>query len=412
MSDRRGTTLLQRGLRWFLLILFGVRLVGALVLMRDFPEASRHLWFGCARVAIFYFIAPRLHVDVVTLFIGADVTYTSATLFEMFGWQAGFQYFALCLVFIVFLFEHLSLSLRMFMAVLPVVGMIFYAESQFDVLPFYQLTNRQALTFSLVNLSLSVLMSAVILIYFIGGLQRSREQTQKLAIERGHLITDLSHEMKTPLAAMMTRVQVGRDRERDPAQDSRLLEILERNLRGMSRLVRRMLDYTRLEAGASSEPALQSIDPIAIARDCLEWHEPTAKAKSVRLEVVDEFQDQVMSDPDLLGVILQNLIGNAVRHTPENSVVTIACKRVKGRCRLTIRDEGPGIDEKAVPRLFEPFFRGDRSRSRGRGEGEHAHGLGLSIVQRAAAKLDAEIEVDPGLGRGACFMLWLDCVTS
>jgi signal transduction histidine kinase len=108
----------------------------------------------------------------------------------------------------------------------------------------------------------------------------------------------------------------------------------------------------------------------------------------------------VWTDPDLLGTVLTNLVGNAVKYAPEKEIYFTATMAAGERCRIEVRDQGPGIPAKHMEKLFDKFERGARSDTGGLG-------LGLFIARRAADLLGAKIVAESELGRGSTFIIEL-----
>jgi signal transduction histidine kinase len=268
---------------------------------------------------------------------------------------------------------------------------------------------------SLGNLLYAILTSSSILLYFaVTADRRQRLLTAELA-SRKQMIADLSHEMKTPIAAMLARTQLEiMNREPEP-QASRVAgatpwAVIERNLQAMRRLANRMLDLTRLEGGHRVvEP--REVDAGEIARQAVEVVRPLADEKNLRLELEmpDAAQAKVVADPDLLSTVLRNLLSNAVRHSRDGGRVLIRGSREQGEHAapqgflLEVRDEGEGIAPEILPHIFDPFYRGDAGRSREKGH----HGLGLSIARRAVEQMGGQISASSVPGEGATFFVRL-----
>ena len=110
-----------------------------------------------------------------------------------------------------------------------------------------------------------------------------------------------------------------------------------------------------------------------------------------------------MVDRSLLTQAVINLIENAVKYSPEHTRVTVSGSRAGHRVRITVADQGPGIPEHHVPRLFERFYRADKARSRRLG----GTGLGLAIVKHIAGVHQGDVGVETRLGRGSTFIILL-----
>jgi signal transduction histidine kinase len=141
------------------------------------------------------------------------------------------------------------------------------------------------------------------------------------------------------------------------------------------------------------------VNLVALATETIGLLEPTARAKGVT--VVSESSRQVLAQGDTRGVIqiLVNLLGNAVRHSPEGGTVTVTFDRTDGFARAHVTDEGPGIAAEDQKRIFERFERAQ--------EGEGGTGLGLTIARRLANSMSGDVSLRSEPGQGARFTLSL-----
>ncbi|QHJ00485.1 two-component sensor histidine kinase [Xylophilus rhododendri] len=209
------------------------------------------------------------------------------------------------------------------------------------------------------------------------------------------LVDDAAHELRTPLAALQAQAQVALRaatlQDKDAALH-KLLVIVERS----SRLSEQMLDLARLDAGgAGFVPVPQSLG--ALVGHVVHEFEVTAQqsGRTLRAEVSD---CEIACDVDGIGILLRNLIDNALRHAGPGGEVVVACARVvdaaAGSVRLSVLDDGPGVPPEERQEIFRRFHRvGGRS---GKGAG-----IGLSLVAQIAALHQASIATGPGLhGRG------------
>jgi len=131
---------------------------------------------------------------------------------------------------------------------------------------------------------------------------------------------------------------------------------------------------------------------------------PVAAAKQIELTVADCGQPvHVLADPEAALTITQNLISNALRHTDEGGHVTVQCNHEGDGWTMAVQDDGVGIAKEYQERIFERFYRVDRTRKLGDG----STGIGLSIVKNLTRALDGTIRVESTPGKGATFLVWL-----
>jgi len=193
---------------------------------------------------------------------------------------------------------------------------------------------------------------------------------------RRDFVANVSHELRTPLTAIRGYVEALVDGP--PAPDAqRFLEIISRHTLRMERLVRDLLRLARLDAGQEGlERAECSLPALigAVAHD-LET-QLNARAQHLDLHIAED-ASAVSADPAKLHDVLRNLIENASNYSPEGGTIDITTRRRDSSVEIVVADRGPGIPDGDLPRIFERFYRVDRSRTRDPG----GTGLGLSIVK-------------------------------
>jgi two-component system phosphate regulon sensor histidine kinase PhoR len=197
---------------------------------------------------------------------------------------------------------------------------------------------------------------------------------------RRDFVANVSHELRTPLTAVRGYVEALLDGGAEPADVRRFLEIIGRHTLRMERLVRDLLRLARLDAGQETlehvpspvEPLFEGVEselaPALDGRQQVVEHRISADAATV------------VGDPAKLHDALRNLLENATNYAPEGSRIIMASERHGDRIRLIVADSGPGIPEADLPRVFERFYRVDKSRTRGTRD-PGGTGLGLAIVK-------------------------------
>ncbi|TAM89719.1 HAMP domain-containing histidine kinase [bacterium] len=221
-----------------------------------------------------------------------------------------------------------------------------------------------------------------------------------LAFERERrFVADASHEMKTPLSAISGNAQLlqrwGDEATPDVRRDS--LQAIVRRAREMDRMLREMLALSRAESEAV---ALRPTNVNAVVRTAVAGWEDQARDRRVELRAqLPEAQIDVEAEPDLLGVALSNLIGNALKFTPAGGAVTVTLVRNAARVVLEVADTGGGIAPEDLPHVFERFYRGRAERH------VPGSGVGLAIVQSVAKAHRGSVSVESELGKGSRFRL-------
>lgn len=227
---------------------------------------------------------------------------------------------------------------------------------------------------------------------------------RKLERVRQEFVANVSHELKTPLAAIQAMVETLLDGAlQDPEHNVRFLERIRENADRLHRLVRDLLSLGRIEAGQEALE-LQPVPVAAGVEACLSRHDERAKSKGLRLEAAPPSEPIiVLADEEALAEILDNLVDNAIKYTPAGGAITLRWSGENGEAVLHVEDTGPGIPEKDLPRIFERFYRVDKARSRELG----GTGLGLSIVKHLVGALGGTIAASSQLGSGSTFTVRL-----
>jgi two-component system, OmpR family, sensor kinase len=232
---------------------------------------------------------------------------------------------------------------------------------------------------------------------FNGALDRLEE-----ALERQRRFTgDASHQLRTPLAAMLGQVEVALRRDRDASEYRATLASLAEDIRHLNRLTESLLFLARADAEAAV-PHLQEIDLSTwVATYAVQWR---AQHSESRLDVivVDPRSSPVRAHPELLAQLLDNLLDNALKYSPTGSPITLRISGRDGGTELAVEDQGPGIAPADLPHLFEPFFRSAAARE----AGIRGVGLGLAIAKRIAESMGARLSTENLPGVGSRFVAW------
>ena len=222
---------------------------------------------------------------------------------------------------------------------------------------------------------------------------------QALARER-QLTSDASHELRTPVTALVTETQWALGRERDAGAYRQSLEVCARQAQRMKTLVESLLTLARLEAGAL--PARRDAVPLrALVDETAAELGPLAGRHEVRVAV--EGEAGALADPVQIRILLTNLLSNAIRYNRAGGEVAVQLAEENGRARVSVRDTGPGLDPEAVPHVFERFWRADPSRAARDG----GSGLGLAISKAIVDAHGGTIACDSRPGEGATFTVTL-----
>lgn len=221
---------------------------------------------------------------------------------------------------------------------------------------------------------------------------------------RADLIAWVGHDLQTPLASMRAILEALEDGVvDDPQTVKRYLGTAQRDVRSLSVLIDDLFQMAQLDTGGIPLDRAESSLSDLIS-DTLESFSELALRQGVKLEgSVDPNVDPVMMDTQRIGRVLNNLIGNALRHTPAEGFVNVYTRRTPLGVEVCVSDTGEGIRAEDLPHVFESFYRGEKSRSRSTG----GAGLGLAISRGIVQAHGGEIKVQSEAGRGSQFTFTL-----
>jgi two-component system phosphate regulon sensor histidine kinase PhoR len=219
---------------------------------------------------------------------------------------------------------------------------------------------------------------------------------------RRDFVANVSHELRTPLTAIKGYAEALLDDPDDAVSREKFLDIIHRHATRMERLVKDLLRLARLDAGQETVE-LGPCDVEALLKGIAHDFEPVAAQKQQAIDVAVAASAKTLhTDAAKLHDIARNLIENAVNYTPDGGAIDVRADVLDGRFQLTVADTGHGIAPDDLGRVFERFYRVDRSRTQPGGTG-----LGLSIVKHLAHVLGGEVTASNQDGGGALFTVTL-----
>jgi len=221
---------------------------------------------------------------------------------------------------------------------------------------------------------------------------------------RSDLIAWAGHDLQTPLASIRAILEALADGVvDDPEAVRRYLQTAQREVRSLSLLIDDLFQMAQIDAGGLRLDLVPN-SLTDLVSDTLESFSALAAHQSVTLVgSVDEDVDPVRMDAPRIGRVLNNLVGNALRHTPTGGRVEIGARRDGARVEVVVSDTGEGIRPEDVPHIFERFYRGEKSRSRATG----GAGLGLAIARGIIEAHGGEIWVESMPKDGTRFVFCL-----
>ena len=215
-------------------------------------------------------------------------------------------------------------------------------------------------------------------------------------------IADVTHELRTPLTVIKGTIETLEDGAMDDLEGrSSLLTSMMRETDRLIRMVNELLVLTRADAG-SLPLNIQELDLTELARMRCETMGPMASRQKVDLKVTGDSHN-IHADPDRISQVLDNLLANAIRHSPENSIVAITIQSKEEGVECSVRDSGTGIPAKHLPFIFDRFYRVESSRDRISG----GTGLGLAIARALVHAHGGDIFAESIEGMGTTITFWL-----
>jgi two-component system phosphate regulon sensor histidine kinase PhoR len=228
---------------------------------------------------------------------------------------------------------------------------------------------------------------------------------RRLESLRQEFVANVSHELKTPLSVIKAHVETLVDGAVEDAEHrGRFLEQIARQSDRLHALILDLLSLARIESGSELYD-FQAVPLPALINACLERHQPRAESRRQTLALLTPNAPSVSvwADEEALDQVLENLLDNALKYTPEDGEVRVGwCVSEEMAC-IEVADTGIGIPEGDLPRIFERFYRVDKARSREMG----GTGLGLSIVKHLVQAMNGNVRASSRVGAGTTFTVSL-----
>lgn len=233
-------------------------------------------------------------------------------------------------------------------------------------------------------------------------LAEDRTESYRLEEVRRDFVANISHELKTPIGAVSLLAEALASAAKEPDQVKRFAKRLTKESERLAGIVQEIIELSRLQAtDALTKADLVDIDTVVAA--AVDQNRVVAEGNNVNLVSGGDRRTEVYGDAALLGIALNNLIANAIQYSPSGSRVGIGVSDRDGVVEIAVTDQGVGIPEDEVERVFERFYRSDPARSRNTG----GTGLGLAIVKHVVQNHGGDIRVWSQPGRGSTFTIRL-----
>lgn len=214
-------------------------------------------------------------------------------------------------------------------------------------------------------------------------------------------VANVSHELKTPLTSIQGFAQAILDGTAGDTEKIRsAARVIADEAARMHRMVVTLLDLARLDAGTANLRR-ENVALRSLLENLLLRLRPQAEAAGVDLSLEADAEATVLGDGDRLAQVFSNLLDNALKHTPRGGKIAVRLRRAGKFVEIAVSDTGEGIPPESLPRIFERFYRGDKSRTGG------SAGLGLAIAREIVRAHRGEITVQSTVGQGSTFVVKL-----
>jgi two-component system, OmpR family, phosphate regulon sensor histidine kinase PhoR len=229
-------------------------------------------------------------------------------------------------------------------------------------------------------------------------------QLRRLEKVRRDFVANVSHELRTPITSIKGFVETLRDGAIENPDDARrFLSIIANQTDRLNTIIDDLLVLSKIEETEQGEMRLEEGMVKPVLQNALEICNFKAKAKNVSINLICDEEMRAKINPDLLEQAIINLLDNAIKYSSDGGEVNISAIKDNQEIRISVQDNGPGIEKKHLPRLFERFYTADKARSRELG----GSGLGLAIVRHIVLAHNGSVSVESTPGKGSIFTIHL-----
>ena len=227
-------------------------------------------------------------------------------------------------------------------------------------------------------------------------------EARRIEAVRRDFVANVSHELKTPIGALGLLSEAILGAKDEPEAVVKFASRMQNEAKRLTELVQEIIDLSRLQSSDPLQKAL-AVEVSDVVREAVDQAQFSSEQRGISLEIGDVEDATVIGDREQLITAVHNLVENAVSYSPEHTKVSIVTKRNDGIVEISVTDQGIGIAEENLNRIFERFYRVDPARSRLTG----GTGLGLSIVKHVALNHGGDVKVWSKVGVGSTFTLQL-----
>jgi len=233
--------------------------------------------------------------------------------------------------------------------------------------------------------------------YYHFVIRRALRQAETQRQHYQQAIHFVTHEMRTPLTAIQGSSELMGRYNLSEEKRKQMSEMINQESKRLARMIQTFLDVERLSDG-QMELKREAFEVREIVEACLARARPLAERKDIRI-VTEALEGGLEGDRELMEYALYNLLTNAVKYSPPDTQITVACRLESGHLRLSVQDQGIGMEAKELRQIFQKFYRTKRAEA----SGEVGTGIGLSIVEQIVQHHGGKMEVTSQPGQGSCF---------
>jgi two-component system sensor histidine kinase SenX3 len=230
-------------------------------------------------------------------------------------------------------------------------------------------------------------------------------EKQRIDAVRRDFITNISHELKTPITALSLNSDALLEVKNEPEQVVRFADRIKQQAGRLNDLVQEIINLSKLQDADPLDVA-RNVNVLDVVKEAIDQCETNAEARKILINLEKEDAAVVLGNRDQLVMAVHNLIENAINYSSQGTNVTVVVEAIEDIVEITVKDQGIGIAQSEIDRIFERFYRVDPARSRATG----GTGLGLSIVKHVAQNHGGEIKVWSAPGVGSTFSLRLPMI--
>jgi two-component system sensor histidine kinase SenX3 len=227
-------------------------------------------------------------------------------------------------------------------------------------------------------------------------------EKQRVDAVRRDFITNISHELKTPIQALSLNADAILEVKDEPDKVVTFANKIKLQTNRLNDLVREIINLSKLQDSDPMEAA-QEVEISDVIKEAIDQCEAPAQVRKIKINTDEVEESTVFGKREQLVMAVHNLVENAINYSPEGTAVTVSTKINENIIEILVKDQGLGISEENIERIFERFYRVDPARSRATG----GTGLGLSIVKHVVGNHGGEVKVWSALGVGSTFAIRL-----